>query len=51
MAAWISPWAAVLFAWLLVRAVAVPLLGWAPKRVGALEMVNCALLLAAIALR
>jgi hypothetical protein len=50
VAAWVSPWAAGLFAWLLVRAVVIPLRGWAPKRVGALEMINCAVLLACVAM-
>jgi hypothetical protein len=50
IAAWISPWAGGLFAWLLVRALVVPALGWTPKRVGIVEMVNCVLLLGCIAL-
>jgi hypothetical protein len=51
VAAWVSVWAAVFFAWLLARAVVVPLRGWPPKRVGVLEMVNCALLLVCVAVR
>lgn len=47
---WLSPWAAALFAWLLLRAALLPRLGWAPKRVGLVEMANCVLLLACVAL-
>lgn len=49
-AAWVSLPAAGLFAWLLVRAVVLPSRGWSPKRVGMIEMVNCGLLLACVAL-
>lgn len=46
-----GPWAAALFAWLLARAVVLPGRGLAPKRVGLIEMANCAALLAIVALR
>jgi len=42
--------AAGLFAWLLVRAVVLPSRGWSPKRVGLIEMANCALLLVCVCL-
>jgi len=45
-AAWLNPWAAALFAWLLVRAVLLPGSGLTPKHVGLIEVVNSALLLA-----
>jgi hypothetical protein len=48
--AWLSPWAAALFAWLLLRAALLPGRGWSPKRVGLVEMANCGLLLACVAL-
>ncbi|WP_426503456.1 hypothetical protein ACPPVO_38315 [Dactylosporangium sp. McL0621] len=41
-------WAAPLFAWLLVRAAVLPGRGWPPKRVGLVEIANCALLLACV---
>ncbi len=47
---WLSPWAAALFAWLLLRATLLPVRGWTPKRVGLIEMANCVLLLALVAL-
>jgi hypothetical protein len=50
VAAWVSPWAAALFAWLLVRATLLPGRQWSPKRVGLLEIANCALLLVCTAL-
>lgn len=43
-------WAGALFAWLLARAVLLPGRGLAPKRVGLIEMANCAALLAIVAL-
>jgi hypothetical protein len=46
-----GPWAGVLFAWLLARAVLLPGRGLPPKRVGVIEIANCAALLAIIALR
>jgi YwiC-like protein len=48
--AWLGPWVAALFAWLLLRAALLPGRSLSPKRVGLLEMVNCALLLVAVAL-
>jgi hypothetical protein len=48
-AAWVSPWAAGLFAWLLARAILLPLRGWSPRRVGLVEMANCLLLLVCVA--
>ena len=50
VAALTGPWAAALFAWLLARAVVLPGRGLAPKRVGLIEMANCAALLAIVAL-
>jgi hypothetical protein len=49
-AAWVSPWAGLLFGWLLARAVVLPSRGWSPKRVGLVEMANCVLLLVCVAL-
>jgi YwiC-like protein len=49
-AAWVSPWAAGLFAWLLARAIVLPRLRWSPKRVGVVEIANCVALLAIAAL-
>jgi len=46
VAAWLSPWTAVLFGWLLARAALLPGRGWSPKTVGLLEIANCGLLLA-----
>lgn len=48
LAAWATWWAAPLFAWLLVRAAVLPGRGWPPKRVGLVEIANCALLLACV---
>lgn len=50
VAAWISPWAAGLFAWLLIRSAVLPFTGWTPKRVGLIEFANCLALLACVAL-
>jgi hypothetical protein len=50
VAAWLSPWAAALFAWLLLRAMALPGRALAPKQVGLVEIVNCVLLLICAAL-
>jgi hypothetical protein len=49
-AVWVSPWAAVLFAWLLARAILLPTRGWSPRRAGLVEMANCLMLLVCIAL-
>ena len=49
-AAWASPWATVLFAWLLVRAMLLPGRRLNPMRVGLIEFANSALLLACVAL-
>lgn len=49
--AWLGPWPAALFAWLLVRAVLLPGRALTPKRVGLIELANCAVLLACVALR
>lgn len=49
--AWLGPWVAGFFAWLLARAALLPGRPLSPKRVGLLEMVNCVLLLAIVALR
>jgi hypothetical protein len=51
IAAWVDPWTAVLFGWLLARAALLPGRGWSPKRAGLLEMASCALLLAYPVLR
>jgi hypothetical protein len=51
LAAWLGPWTAALFGWLLVRAARLPDRGWSPKRVGLMEVGNCMLLLACAALR
>jgi YwiC-like protein len=51
VAAWVSPWAAALFGWLLVRAALLPGREWSPKRVGLVEIANCLLLLGSAALR
>jgi hypothetical protein len=45
-----GPWAGALFAWLLLRAILLPGRGLAPKRVGLIELANCAALLAIVAL-
>jgi hypothetical protein len=45
VAAWLSPWAGVLFGWFLARAALLPGRGWSPKRIGLLEILNCGLLL------
>lgn len=50
VAAWISPWAAGLFAWLLVRAALLPGRGLSPKRTGLIEIANSVLLLVCTAL-
>jgi hydrogenase-4 membrane subunit HyfE len=50
VAAWVSPWSAALFGWLLLRAVLLPGRGWSPKRTGLVEIVNCLLLLGCAAL-
>ena len=50
VAAYLSPWAGVLFAWLLLRAALFPRRGLTPKQVGVIEIVNSVLLLACIAL-
>jgi hypothetical protein len=50
VATWLSPWTAVLFGWLLIRAALLPARGWSPKRVGLLEIASCALLLACVVL-
>jgi len=47
---WLSPWLAILFAWLLVRSWAFPRLGLTPKQVGVIEIGNSVLLLLAIGL-
>jgi YwiC-like protein len=47
--AWLSPWTAALFAWLLLRATLLPGRAMAPKQVGVIEIVNCVLLLACVA--
>jgi hypothetical protein len=44
-AAWIDPWLAVPFGFLLARSVAVPQQGWRPARIGAVEIVGSALVL------
>jgi hypothetical protein len=46
VAVWLSPWAAALFGWLLIRAALLPSRGWSPKQVGLVEITNCMLLLA-----
>ncbi|MEV8514873.1 YwiC-like family protein [Dactylosporangium sp. NPDC051484] len=48
VAAWLSPWAGVLFAVLLLRAALLPGRGWTPKRVGLVEIAYCASLLACV---
>lgn len=48
IAAAISVWAVVLFAWLLVRAAVLPGRGLNPKRVGLVEIINSLLLLACV---
>jgi YwiC-like protein len=48
--AWIGPWAAGLFVWLLARAALMPSVGWSPRRVGLVELANCVALLACVAL-
>jgi hypothetical protein len=50
VAAWLSPWAAALFAWLLLRAALLPGRGLSPKRVGVIEILNSVLLLGCAAL-
>jgi hypothetical protein len=50
VAAWLSPWAAVLFAWLLTRAALLPGRDWSPKRVGLIEIANSLLLLLVVAM-
>jgi hypothetical protein len=45
VAAWVSPWAAALFCWLLLRAALLPGRGLSPKRTGLVEMANCVLLI------
>lgn len=49
-AAWLSPWAGLLFAWLLVRAVFLPGLGLTAKQVGIVEVANSVLLLPCVSL-
>lgn len=49
-AGWIALPMTVLFGWFLVRAAWLPRLGLVPKRVGTVEIVNCALLVVSIAL-
>lgn len=49
LAAYLSPWAGALFAWLLVRAIVFPGRGLTPKQVGLAEVANSALLLACVA--
>ena len=51
VAAWLDPWTAALFGWLLARAALLPGRGWSPKQVGLLEMASCGLLLACVVLR
>lgn len=48
--AWLSPWFAALFAWLAARSALFPRLRLAPLRVGLVELANCVLLLACVAL-
>jgi hypothetical protein len=48
IAAWLGPWLAALFAWLLVRAVVMPARRLSPKQVGLIEIGNCVLLLVAL---
>jgi YwiC-like protein len=48
--AWLTPWAAALFAWLLARAAVLPRRALRPKTVGLLELVNCVLLLLCVRL-
>lgn len=48
--AWLGPWVVAFFAWLLLRAALLPGRSLSPKRVGLVEMVNCLLLLAGVAL-
>ncbi|MBX6390296.1 MAG: YwiC-like family protein [Frankia sp.] len=50
LAAWLSPWAGILFGWLVLRAALLPGRGWTPKRVGLLELANSLLLLGCVAL-
>ncbi len=49
VAAWLSPWAGLLFAWLLARAALLPGRNWQPKRVGLIELANSVLLLLVVA--
>jgi hypothetical protein len=49
--AWLGLLPAVLFAWLLVRAALLPGRALPPRRVGVIEIANCVLLLACVALR
>ena len=49
--AWVSPWTAVLFGWLLARAALLPGRGWTPKRAGLLEIFSCVLLVACLVLQ
>jgi len=50
VAAYLSPWAGVLFAWFLARAVLFPRHGLTAKQIGVTEVVNSVLLLTCIAL-
>lgn len=48
LAAWLSPWAGALFAWLLLRAVVLPGRRLSPKQVGLIEIANSVVLLACV---
>jgi hypothetical protein len=48
--AWLGPWVAAFFAWLLLRAALLPSRTLSPKKVGLVEMVNCGLLVGLVAL-
>jgi len=50
VAAYLSPWAGVLFAWFLARAALFPRRGLTPKQIGITEIVNSVMLLTCIAL-
>ncbi len=50
VAAWLGPWVAALFGWLLVRAWVLPRRPMTPLRLGVVEIVNCLLLLGSVAL-
>lgn len=50
VAAYLSPWAGVLFAWFLLRAALLPRRGLTPKQVGMIEIAGSVLLLACVTL-